>query len=117
MCCSPMVPVAPSTLTRLFSSFALRRTRGMPIYYHRRSLHSPDQRPSHQINNARPGFKGSYSHRDKSRPDRGKHETIQPVEHTAVPGDQPARILHAKYPLDERFPKIAALRDDSEKQR
>src|SRR5262249_46839645 len=38
---------------------------------------------------------------------RSEEERVDPIEHTAVPAEQPAGVLHLEIPLQGRFEEIA----------
>ena len=40
------------------------------------------------------------------------HHPVEPVHHAAMPGDQPARVLHPEPPLHRRLQEVAELRAD-----
>src|SRR3954463_1374279 len=103
MVLSPIEPVAPSTLTLRTADVAARLFRkGTAL------ICSPNHKTAADAIDAAP------HHTDQRGTDHRKHQAIEPIQQTAVAGNDMAGILHPETPLHRRLEKIAEVRKDGQ---
>src|SRR5438445_5067638 len=103
MVLSPIEPVAPSTETvRAAVTAALLLRNGTAL------IVSPNHKTAADAIGATPQEPKKSRHRDS------RDKSIQPVQKSAVTGDDLAGILHPKAPLHRRLKEIAELRNHRE---
>ena len=103
---APIEPVAPSSVTDRIAGAAenSERPSGTPTI----AFTTPVARA--------PGVEAAAQHADDRRHQGRRQETVEPVHHAAMAGDDVTGVLGAEPALDRRLQQIAGLRDRRQQQ-